>query len=363
MIGTTISHYNILEKLGEGGMGVVYKALDTKLKRTVALKFLPPDLTQDFEAKEWFIQEAQAASVIDHANICTIHEINETDDGQMFIVMAYYEGETLKEKLKLGVLAVDRAVDILIQVANGLAFAHEAGITHRDIKPANIMITKRGEVKILDFGLAKLAGQTRLTQTGAVVGTVGYMSPEQTKGEEVDHRTDVWLLGVMFYEMLTGELPFKGDKLMTIIYSILNESPKPVNEILKDVPTGLEHILGKCLSKNLDQRYETATALSNDLRLMLDKPSVPIPSAKRGFIGKLKNQPLKLAPVIAGFVLFSVIVSMIMFQFFKSKQKPTDVSLQGLPSIAVMYFEDNTGNEDAKWLCVWRLPDRAGPAF
>ncbi len=208
---TQIAHFKILEELGRGGLGVVYKAEDIKLHRTVALKFLPLDLTQDTEAKERFIHEAQAASAIDHANICTIHEINETDDGQLYIVMAYYEGETLKEKLKQGALAVDKATNILVQVSNGLAVAHEAGIIHRDIKPANIMITKRGEVKNLDFGLAKLAGQSRITKTGTTVGTVAYMSPEQAQGEEVDHRTDIWSLGVVFYEILTGELPFKGE--------------------------------------------------------------------------------------------------------------------------------------------------------
>ena len=210
MIGKTISHYQIVEKLGEGGMGVVYKAEDTKLKRTVALKFLPPALSSNREANERFIQEAQAASALEHPNICTIYEIDETEDGQMFIVMACYEGESLKKKIEREPLELESAINIASQIAAGLARAHEAGITHRDIKPANLMVTERGEVKILDFGLAKLARRAQLTKTGSTVGTVAYMSPEQAQGQEVDNRTDIWSLGVVMYEMLTGQLPFKG---------------------------------------------------------------------------------------------------------------------------------------------------------
>jgi serine/threonine protein kinase len=209
MIGQTISHYKILEKLGGGGMGVVYKAEDTKLKRLVALKFLPTELTHDEEAKVRFVHEAQAASALDHPNICNIHEIDETDDGRIFICMAYYEGETLKEKIERGPLPIDQTLDLTLQIAQGLAKAHEHGITHRDIKPANVMITKDGIAKIVDFGLAKLAGQSRLTQTGSTLGTMAYMSPEQARAEVVDHRTDIWALGVVLYEMLTGQLPFK----------------------------------------------------------------------------------------------------------------------------------------------------------
>src|SRR5574341_364126 len=190
MIGTTISHYKILEKLGSGGMGVVYKAQDTKLNRTVALKFLSVDLTRDQEAIGRFINEAQAASALDHTSICTIYEIGETEEAQLFIVMAYYAGETLQEKIKRGPLPVEEAIDIATQVAQGLERAYEAGIVHRDIKPSNLIITPRGEVKIIDFGLAKLAGQTRLTKTGATVGTVAYMSPEQIQLFDMDHRPD-----------------------------------------------------------------------------------------------------------------------------------------------------------------------------
>jgi serine/threonine protein kinase len=192
MEGRTVSHYRIVEKLGGGGMGIVYKAEDLRLKRMVALKFLPPEHTRDPDAKQRLVHEAQAASALDHTNICTVHEIDETPDGQLFLAMAYYPGETLKKRIDRGPLEIDEAIDIGIQVAQGLARAHESGIVHRDIKPANIMLGSRGEVKIVDFGLAKRPDQTGLTQTGTTLGTIAYMSPEQTRGAEADARSDVW---------------------------------------------------------------------------------------------------------------------------------------------------------------------------
>ena len=197
MIGKTISHYRIIERLGGGGMGVVYKAEDLKLKRIVALKFLPPELTRDHEAKTRFIHEAQAASALQHNNICTIHEIDQTNDGQMYICMDFYSGETLKKIIERGPLKINDAIDIAIQIAQGLAVAHEAKEFHRDIKPANIMITERREVKIVDFGLARLSGGDQADRGGKNLGTVAYMSPEQAHGEEVDQRTDIWSLGVV----------------------------------------------------------------------------------------------------------------------------------------------------------------------
>jgi len=228
MIGKTISHYKILEKLGEGGMGVVYKAEDTKLRRTVALKFLPPELTRDSEAKERFIHEARAAAALNHPNICTIHEIDESE-GQFFIAMEYVEGESLKDVIEGNlpkVLNFREALDLASRVADGLNEAHGKGIIHRDIKPDNIMITSKGQAKIMDFGLAKLRGQTKLTREGTTLGTVAYMSPEQARGDEVDHRTDIWSLGVILYEMLTGHLPFRGEYDQAVIYAIMNEEPE-----------------------------------------------------------------------------------------------------------------------------------------
>jgi len=254
MIGKTVSHYHIIEELGRGGMGVVYKAKDTKLKRTVALKFLPPEMTRDPEAKQRFIQEAQAASTVDHTNICTIHEIDEIPtEGRehTFIVMACYEGEILKDKIQRGPLKIEEAVGIAIQIVMGLEKAHKKGIIHRDIKPANIMITEEGIVKILDFGLAKLAGQVKLTKAGTTIGTAAYMSPEQARGKEVGHRADIWSLSVVLYEMVTGQPPFKGEYEQSVIYSILNEEPEPITGLSIE----LDRIVRKALSKRSEDRY------------------------------------------------------------------------------------------------------------
>jgi serine/threonine protein kinase len=266
MIGQTISHYKILEKLGGGGMGVVYKAEDTKLKRTVALKFLPPVYSFDKEAKQRFINEAQAASSLDHNNICAIHEVGETNDGQIFICMNCYDGETLKKKIERGQIKTDEAIDIIVQVATGLQKAHEKGIIHRDIKPANIFITNDGVVKILDFGLAKLSGQTMMTKMGETVGTIAYMSPEQTRGELVDNRTDIWSLGVVLYEMLTRNLPFKGEYDSAMIYSILNSNPEPIPGLRDDIPVEMEQIVNKCLDKDKEYRYQRIDDLLTDLK-------------------------------------------------------------------------------------------------
>jgi serine/threonine protein kinase len=266
MIGTTVSHYKILEKLGEGGMGVVYKAEDTKLKRTVALKFLPPELTRDPEAKERFTHEAQAASALEHPNICNIHEIGETDDGRSFIVMACYEGQTLKDKIEGGPLPFKNAIDLAIQIGQGLEKAHGKNIVHRDIKPANVMITDDGIAKILDFGLAKLRGRTVLTKTGTTLGTVTYMSPEQVKGDEIDRRSDIWSLGVVLYEMITGVVPFKGEYENAIQYSILNVRPEAITGLRSGIPLEVERIVNKCLEKDKAYRYQHIDELLTDLK-------------------------------------------------------------------------------------------------
>ena len=281
MIGKTISHYKILEKIGEGGMGVVYKAEDTKLKRIVALKFLHPDLVRDTEAKERFVQEAQAAAALDHPNICTVHEINESD-GQTFIAMAFVEGQSLKDKIKTGQLELDEALDLTSQVAEGLHAAHKKGITHRDIKPANIVLTKEGLAKIMDFGLAKLSWGVDLTKTATIMGTVAYMSPEQATGERVDQRTDIWSLGCILYEMLAGRRPFKSTHDQAAIYSILNDEPEPITRVRNDVPVGIEKILQTCLQKDPHNRYSDMEALISYLKFvdMKDKTrsAYPIPT-------------------------------------------------------------------------------------
>ena len=259
--GTQLGPYEIVSQLGSGGMGVVYEARDPRLKRTVAIKLLPPDLTKDDTAKQRFLQEAQAASALDHPNICTIYEINETDDGQLYLVMAHYEGETLKERIERGPLELDDAIDIATQVGQGLAEAHGAGIVHRDIKPANLFVTKSGVVKILDFGLAKLAGAEGVTQTGTTVGTVAYMSPEQARGQEVDHRTDIWSLGVVLYEMLAGHPPFTGDNLLSISHAIVDGDPPS----LTGSSSSVQPVVGKALSKDKAERYKAVADLLGEL--------------------------------------------------------------------------------------------------
>jgi serine/threonine protein kinase len=266
MLGQTISHYKIVSKLGEGGMGVVYKAEDLKLPRSVALKFLPPHLSSDENAKKRFIHEAEAASALDHPNIGTIYEIDETPDGRIFIAMACYEGPTLKQMSGDGPLGMDKAIDIVSQIASGLAKAHESGILHRDVKPANVLLTTDGHAKIVDFGLAKLAGRTRVTRTGTTVGTVSHMSPEQARGGDVDSRSDVFSTGVVLYELLTGQLPFRGDHEAAVIYSIMNVDPEPLAAHREGLPKDAQRVIDKALAKDRDDRYASASDLLADLK-------------------------------------------------------------------------------------------------
>ena len=274
MIGQTVSHYRILEHLGEGGMGVVYKALDTHLDRPVALKFLPPHLGTDKDARSRFIQEAKSASSLDHTNICTIHDIDETDDGRLFISMSCYEGESLKDKIERGPLPIEEAVDYAIQIAQGLSLPNEAGIIHRDIKPGNVMITPRGVIKIVDFGLAKMV-ETSLTKMGTTLGTAMYMSPEQARGEKVDYRTDIWSLGVILYEMLSGKQPFRADYDAALLYQVVNEEPESLRSLRENTPNTVLGVVDKCLEKEPVNRYgsilEIVDALS-DLSSLTSKP-------------------------------------------------------------------------------------------
>ena len=263
MIGTTVSHYHIIEKLGEGGMGIVYKAQDTKLNRSVALKFLPEHLSASEQEKARFLQEARAAASLNHPNICTIYGIDE-NSGQIFIAMELIEGQTLREKTQT--FSVKQSVEIGIQIADGLAAAHEKGIVHRDIKPENIMIRKDGIVQIMDFGLAKLRGSTRLTTSRSLLGTIAYMSPEQVQGLETDHRTDVFSLGIILYELLAGQSPFTGVHEAAIIYEIVNVSPKPISAIVRTIDTRLEQVVLKCLEKEPNERYQSVKDVAVDLR-------------------------------------------------------------------------------------------------
>ena len=269
MIGKTISHFKIIEKLGEGGMGVVYKAEDSKLERDVAIKFLPRHISANSEERERFKIEAKAAAALNHPNIAHIYAIEETDN-EMFIVMELIEGMELKEKIKTGPTNIEEATNIAVQIAQGLQAAHKKGIIHRDIKSSNIMITQDGKVKIMDFGLAKIKGGTELTKIGATVGTAAYMSPEQAKGEVFDQRTDIWSFGVVLYEMLTGKLPFKGEYEQSVIYSVLNDSPAPISTLSQNNPDGIENVIFKMLEKDPSRRYESIDDFLIDLNRLIN---------------------------------------------------------------------------------------------
>ncbi|MFV1986156.1 MAG: protein kinase [Gemmatimonadota bacterium] len=272
MEGTRVSHYEVLEQLGRGGMGVVYKALDTRLNRHVALKFLPPEMTSDDEARQRFTTEAQAASALDHPNICTIYEIDADPDGRMFIAMAFYDGETLKQRIDRGPLAINEALEIAVQMARGLAKAHAAGIVHRDVKPANVMITGDGLAKVLDFGIAKLTGATGgLTKTGSTLGTASYMSPEQVHAGDVGAGSDVWSLGAVLYEMLAGEEAFDAANAMALIYAITSEAPAPLRSLRPEVPAEVEAVVTRALEKAPADRFASAEEFASALEPCLPR--------------------------------------------------------------------------------------------
>jgi tetratricopeptide (TPR) repeat protein len=265
MLGRTVGHYEIVSRLGGGGMGVVYRAVDRKLGRTVAVKFLPPQWSHDEDAKQRFIREAQAASATHHPNICTIHDVEIADDGQLFIVMAYYEGPTLKQRLERGPLPVEEALDIATQLADGLAKAHAQGVLHRDIKPGNLILTEDG-VRIVDFGLATFADAVQLTAEGSTLGTAAYMSPEQSRGEDADARTDVWAAGVVLYEMLSGHVPFRGSHAEAIAYAIRHDAPGPLRAGRPEIPEEVEQLVFRALHKDPAIRFQSGRELARALR-------------------------------------------------------------------------------------------------
>jgi len=345
MIGKVVSHYKILEKLGEGGMGVVYKAQDVRLDRLVALKFLPPHFTSDSSERERFVQEAKAASTLNHPNITTIHEIDEFE-GQMFIVMEFIEGNTLKQIIKKETLAIKEVLDIGIQICEGLNAAHEQGIVHRDIKSDNIMITPRGQAKITDFGLARLRGATRLTDTRSTAGTAAYMSPEQARAEKVDQRSDIFSVGVILYELLTSQLPFRGEHPAAIVYSVLTEDPQPVARFNNRVSAKLEDMVSKALAKNKEERYQHIDDLLADLRR--ERKSLEyakgIPAGPDVSVSRPRKKALSF--VLPASIVFLVALTLLILQPFKVEVIPERKAVAEENTLAVMYFENLKDSED-----------------
>jgi serine/threonine protein kinase/tetratricopeptide (TPR) repeat protein len=335
--------YEIIEELGRGGMGIVYKARDTKLVRTVALKFLPPEWSYDVQAKERFIREARAAAALDHPHICAVHEIDEAE-GRMFISMAFVEGESLNRKIERNPLKLEDAVDIGAQVAAGLKEAHLKGI----------MITEEGQAKILDFGLAKVRGGVMVTREGATMGTIAYMSPEQARGEDVDHRTDIWSLGVVLYQSLTGRMPFPGDHDQVVVHSILQEEPKPLRTLRASIPVTLERIVSRALKKSPDERYQSADEMLVDLLVV--KKELEVGSAEEG-LSFLRILVKRRVPQILGFYLLGSLgilqlVKWLVNRFLLSPHIP-DFSLAALlsfvPTVLLLaYFHGRPGR--GKWI-------------
>ncbi|MGH2569360.1 MAG: protein kinase domain-containing protein, partial [Bacteroidota bacterium] len=302
MIGQTISHYRIVEKLGEGGMGVVYKAQDTKLDRLVALKFLPSHLSVSDRDKARFVQEARAASALNHPNILTIYDFYE-EGKEEFIVMELVEGESLKAKIHAEKeaktqLSTSQVVDYGFQIAQGLAKAHEKGIVHRDIKCENIMATKDGLIKIMDFGLAKLKGAVGLTRTGSTVGTIAYMSPEQVRGEEVDEQSDIWAYGVVLFELLAGQLPFRGEHESAMMYSITNENAKPLTELRPDLNRELRQIVERCLEKDRSKRYASMSQILEDISKLKPTAVVEVMPLSLTVVANVLKRPAFAVPVV-----------------------------------------------------------------
>ncbi|HYQ86083.1 MAG TPA: protein kinase [Bacteroidota bacterium] len=359
MNGQTISHYKILEKLGEGGMGVVYKAEDLKLKRIVAIKFLPKRLSIHGEERERFTQEAQAASSLNHPNICTIHEIDAVND-ETFIVMELIEGITLREWIRkqseqsegYRKLGVKEAIDVAAQIAEGLEKAHEKGIVHRDIKSENIMVTTDGRAKIMDFGLAKLRGSSKLTKTGSTVGTIAYMSPEQVEGLETDHRTDIFSFGVVLYEMLSGKLPFQAEHETAVMYEIINVDPKPISEIRQGVDSELDRIVMKCLEKDREIRSQSMRDVLVDLKRYrrdsagkrIERQSAKIPKIAESIPAESKSRSTRSRSglIVGGAVLGAIIVAGILY--FQKASIPLIVPVKS--DVAIVKITSRPGLED-----------------
>jgi len=343
--GLIAGKYRILEEIGQGGMGIVYKAEDLKLKRCVALKFLPPHLMDSPDLKDRFLIEAQAAAALSHPNICVIYEVGETED-RPYIAMEFVEGETLKDRIKRGPLEPAEALDIASQVASGLGEAHGKGIIHRDIKSTNIMVTSKGQAKVMDFGLAKLYGGSSLTKSQTTLGTIAYMSPEQARGGELDGRTDIWSLGIVLFEMLAGKLPFRGDHDQTVIYSILHHEPEPLLKARPGAAPELAQIVGQALAKNPADRYQTMEELREDLAAVAEglKPLKAKRRARRRIFGLNAAYllPAALAVILA---LFGLNVGGVRDRLLGPRASPARAI-----KMAVLPFANLTGDPEQEYL-------------
>ncbi len=338
MIGQTISHYRILEKLGEGGMGVVYKAEDTKLDRIVALKFLPPRFAASEADKARFIQEAKAASSINHPNVCTIHDIRQQGK-EMFIVMEYVDGKTLSD-LALDSLDSETVISYAIQIGEALQEAHSKGIVHRDIKPDNIMVNSKNQIKVMDFGLAKLKGSLKLTKTTTTVGTLAYMSPEQMEGRDIDSRADIFSLGVVLFEMLTGSLPFRGDHEAAMMYSILNETPQRLKTFRPEANDAFQYIIDRALQKNPSDRYQTAAEFVKDIKGL--KNSRVGGSKFPLTLPRLSRREKSRRILFAGLGVFCIALAVILYALLRPHQT--------IDSLAVLPFVNVNADQRSEYL-------------
>jgi len=356
MIGTTILHFEILEKLGEGGMGVVYKARDTRLDRIVAVKFLPQHLTGTEEERARFVQEAKAAATLNHPNVCTIYGIEE-HDGQQFIEMEFVEGSTLRTRIGSSGLPVQDATAFATQIGEALREAHARGIVHRDVKSENIMVTARGQIKVMDFGLAKLKGTSRLTKTSSTIGTLAYMAPEQIQGEAVDARSDIFSFGVVLFELLTGRLPFRGEHEAAVMYSILNEEPASVAAVRPEVDPELERIIQRALEKDPEDRYQHVDDMVSELRRMQKKsgrlsrplptqpPGQTIPPPPSGPQTSRVQAPGRSRHLLLGGVAATVAVGVLVSVYVLVLTPPSSIR-----SMAVLPFVNQSGDPELEFL-------------
>jgi serine/threonine protein kinase len=343
MIGKVFSHYKIMQKLGEGGMGAVYLAEDTELRRKVALKFLPEDYINKPEIKARFKREAQAAAALNHPNIITIYEVGEAKE-HSFIAMEYVEGKSLRELIDAKEIPFEKALKIFLQVCDGLSFAHQHGIIHRDIKPANIMVDKYGRVKVLDFGLAKYKGLTRLTREGTTMGTPHYMSPEQATSQVIDHRSDIYSLGVVLYELLSGKLPFVGDYEAAILYAIVHQKPTPITKYRPDISRKIQQVIDKALEKDVQSRYQRIEDMLADLKIKEYQPTKVYEPTKilEEYKPPKKKTPLVIASLSSGVVLVVVLLLLLNSSF---RSGNTDVKKLEQPTVAKA-SEDNRGEQE-----------------